>query len=494
MSQNKMALQFLSPVSQYMKIIRTVSFILLSLLLLLLATIAIIFWVDAINTDYLKIQKGDSGFNSSCLITNVHVIPMNQDTVLKNKMVYLKDGIIRKIADDITVEGVDILDAKGKYLAPGLIDMHVHVWDRYELGVYLANGVTAVRNLWGLPMHLRMKEAINQGRIFAPSFFTTGPKLTGREFIGDDNVNLHTPEEAKARVRAYKERGYDWIKTYYGLEKDLFDAIIEQAEISDMDIIAHPSQNVPFSFHTHPQIKTIEHAEEITQTALRFDLDTQKLQLVIDSLAMAPHTSYCPTIVVFNNIYQIMMDDSLLQREELHYINPLIRKVDSKNQFDRWHFAKQEDPGVIARIKQQHDFHLLVVQKLQQAGVNIICGTDAGIGVTFPGFSIHKELAFYKEAGLSNYEVLQTATINPSKAHNLLDDFGTIEEGKIANLLLLEQNPLNDLSTLKRPASVFISGRKLSRETLDSFLTQASNRKNLFVSALRYAENLLIEK
>ena len=189
-----------------------------------------------------------------------------------------------------------------------------------------------------------------------------------------------------------------------------------------------------------------------------------------------------------------MMNDSILDSELLSYMNPLIKKVDSKKQFDRWYNAKQEDESVVSRIKNQHDFHLKIIAQLHKAGVPIICGTDAGIGVTIPGFSVHQELAFYKEAGLSNYEVLKTATVNASQTHLIMNQLGTIEVGKIANLLIVDNNPLIELSVLKNPSSVFVKGRKLNRETLDSFDEKSRNRKNLMVSALRYLENLIIEK
>jgi imidazolonepropionase-like amidohydrolase len=175
-------------------------------------------------------------------------------------------------------------------------------------------------------------------------------------------------------------------------------------------------------------------------------------------------------------------------------MNPLIKKTDSKKQFERWFNAKKEDPTTVDRIKKQHDFHMMIVKKLHEAGVPIICGTDGGIGVTLPGFSIHKELAFYKEAGLSNYEVLKTATVNASKTHSIMNQLGTIEEGKIANFLLVNENPLVELSSLENPTYVFVKGRKLNRDTLNSYNEKAKNRKNLIASALRYLENLLIEK
>ncbi|MEB3345160.1 amidohydrolase family protein [Aquimarina gracilis] len=466
----------------------------LALIGVLVLTSIITLWVDSRKTSYLNIDKNELTSNDSYLITNVNVIPMNQDTVLINKMVYIKEGIIEKIADTIEVDEILIFDAKNKYITPGLIDMHVHIWDRYELGLYLSNGVTAVRNLWGMPMHLRIKEDVTNNNIFSPTFFTTGPKLTGTEFIGDDNLNLTSPSDAKEKVISYKDRGYDLIKTYYGLDKEIFDAVIEQSETSNIDIVAHPSQKVPFQYHLKSQIKSIEHAEEIVLQPLKFDLDTTKLQSIINSISLSRHISYSPTITVFNNIYQMMIDDSILDSESLEYMNPLIKKVDSKKQFDRWFNAKKTDSTVVSRIKNQHDFHITIVQKLHKAGVNIICGTDGGIGITLPGFSIHQELKFYKEAGLSNYEVLKTATVNASKTHAIMNSIGTIEEGKVANLLIVDNNPLITLSTLEDPLSVFIKGRKLDREILNSFNQKARNRKNLVASALRYLENLVIEK
>lgn len=467
---------------------------LMALIGVLLLTILIFIGIDSYKTSYLNIKKNDLSKNDSYIIKNVNIIPMNQDTVLVDKMVYIKEGVIEKISDSINVKGVQIFDAANRYLTPGLIDMHVHVWDRYELGLYLSNGVTAVRNLWGMPMHLRIKEDVNTGNMISPTFFTTGPKLTGHEFIGDDNLNLTSADEAKEKVISYKLRGFDLIKTYYGLDKEIFDAIIMQAKISDIDIVSHPSQKVPFSYHLNPQIKSIEHVEEIVQQPLNFKLDTIKLQSIVDSLSRYKNVNYCPTLVGFNNIYQMMMNDSILESNSLNYMNPLIKFSDSEKQYERWFNAKNEDPNTIERIKTQHNFHMKIVQKLHESGVNIICGTDAGIGITLPGFSIHEELRFYQKAGLSNYEVLKTATVNPSKTHNIMKSLGTIEEGKVANLLLVEKNPLMDLSSLENPIYVFVRGHKLNRETLDNYETIAKKRSNFIVSALLYLEYLIFEK
>ena len=478
-----------------MKIVKRIFKFIVIIIGVLLISIAILLLVDKQNTNYLKINNIKSADNNSFLITNVNIIPMNQDTILVDKMVHIKDGIIQKVADRIEINGIETLDAKNKYLTPGLIDMHVHVWDRYELGLYLSNGVTAVRNLWGMPMHLRIKEDVNNDEIISPIFFTTGPKLTGPEFIGDDNLQLTSPNEAKEKVISYKKRGYDFIKTYYGLTEDIFDAVVEQAIISDMDIVAHPSQKVPYSYHFNPQIKSIEHAEDIIQQPLNYNLsDTLKLKEVINDFSKSKHTCFSPTLTVYNNIYQMLIDDNILESEQLQFINPLIKKVDSKAQFDRWYNTKLRDSSIVKAIKDQHNLHIKIIKELHKEGVTLICGTDAGIGVTIPGSSIHQELAFYKEAGLSNYEVLKTATINTSKTHSIMNNMGTIEVGKIANLLLVDNNPLLDLSALQNPTTVFIKGRKLNKDSLNNFDEKARNRKNLIASAVRYLENLIFEK
>lgn len=477
-----------------MKIVKRIIKFIAIIIGLLIISIVIVLLIDKRNTNYLKVENNEFANTNSFLITNVNIIPMNQDTILVNKMVYIKNGIIQNIANTIEIKDVEIIDAKNKYLTPGLIDMHVHVWDKYELGLYLSNGVTAVRNLWGMPMHLRLKKEINNDEIIAPLFYTSGPKLTGPEFIGADNLQLTSPNEAKEKVISYKNRGYDFIKTYRGLPKNIFDALIEQAKISDVDIIAHPSEKVAFSYHFNSQIKNIEHAEEIIQQPLNYTLDTLKLNDVINDFKKYKHTSFSPTLTGFNNIYQMIIDNNILASEKVQFMNPLIKIYDSENQFERWQNTKLRDSSIIMVIKEQHDFHLKIVKKLHEAGTTIICGTDAGIGVTIPGFSIHQELAFFKEAGLSNYEVLKTATVNASKTHSIMNNMGTIEIGKVANLLLLDNNPLLDLSALHKPQTVFIKGRKLRRKTLNYFEKKARNRNNLIASALRSVENSIIEK
>ncbi len=464
------------------------------LIVLILIALISILSLDYYQTSFLKVKNQPEAGLNSYIIRNVNIVPMTSDTVLTNSSVTIKNGLISSIGDTSNPENLTEIDGKGGFLSPGLTDMHVHVWDKYELGLYLANGVTAVRNLWGQPMHLRIKKEVVENELTAPLFFTSTPKLTGPQFIGDDNINLTTPDEAKEKIISYKDRGYDFIKTYYGLTEELFEAILKQGASSEMDIVAHPTPEVPYDYHFNPQIITIEHAEEFVQQPLNYQLDTTALNEIIDGYVAHKHSTLSPTLIVYYNIYNMLQNDRILASEQLDYMNPLIRMTDSKAQFDRWSGTKKEDSAVTQRIKDQHDFHLLIIKKLYERGVNIVSGTDAGIGITLPGFSIFQELEFYKQAGMSNYEVLKTATINPAKTHAFLNNLGSIEEGKIANFLLLDENPLDELVTLKNPKMVFVNGRKINREQLSLFKEKAKNRNNLMATALRYAEYLIVER
>jgi imidazolonepropionase-like amidohydrolase len=472
-----------------MKIFKRLVLVLLFLVLLFVVVGVAIVGIDNFNTRYLNTTNFNG--NNSWVIKNVHVIPMYRDTVLRNQTVVIESGRIKAISDAPATQGFPEIDAKGKYLLPGLIDMHVHVWDRYELGLYLANGVTAVRNLWGRPEHLKIIQQLSHHEIVGPFFFSSGPKLTGPEFIGDDNLQLRSVQEAIGAVDAAKANGFDLIKTYYGLPKDYFEAIVRRAREVGLGVAAHPTPAVTYADHLIPGVVSLEHAEDIVQQPLNYALDTVKLNTVVDQFAQAKSTSFSPTLTVFHNILNMLKNPNILQEGSMSFMNPMIRQEDSKAQFERWSNARQKDPTIQDGIRAQHQFHLLALKKLHKAGVNIVCGTDAGIGVTVPGFSIHDELELYRQAGLSNFEVLQTATVNPIRVHDFMSDLGTVEPDKFANLLLVDRNPLEDLETLKTPSSVFVAGKRFEAKTLGVFTEKAKNRSNLLRSYLRYAYYLI---
>lgn len=477
-----------------MKYLKRIIKIISALLLTLTIVVIVFLMVDVYNTAYLKIKNNPSLHETSYLITNINILPMSKDTILAHKTIWVKNGIIENIADSIRVEGIEIIDGENKFLSPGLIDMHTHLWDKQELGLYLANSVTTIRNLWGYPMHLRIKKALNEENIIGPLLYTSGPKLTGEKDLGDDKVQVSTPEDSKRLVISYKKRGFDFIKTYAGLPENIENAILEQSILSNISIVSHPSREIPYLDQFQPQISSIEHVEEIVQQALEYKLDSLKLDTIIQKFVRT-QKSFCPTLTGYYKIFEMLeLGEDVLTSDPAYYVNPLMQKFDSKVQYHRWANEKQNNNSIKTDIYAQHQFHLYIIKRMNEAGVNIICGTDAGIGITAPGYSIHQELAFYKEAGLSNYEVLKTATINPTKTHKELGKIGSIEKGKLANFILTSKNPLEDLSVLNNPEWVMVKGRKIDKILLNELTENALDRNNLVVTGLRYAEYLFIEK
>ena len=195
---------------KYLK--KSLKIIFIFLLLLVITGLSFIGF-DNLNTSYLSIDKRVKENKHVYIINNVNIVPMTRDTVLMDKSILIRNGVIENISDSIITNDIEVIDGHNMYISPGLIDMHVHVWDKPELGLYLFNGVTAVRNLWGMPMHLRIKDRINDGKLYGPQFFVSSPKLTGPDDIGDDKVQVSSVAEGKELVKRYKQRGYDFIKT-----------------------------------------------------------------------------------------------------------------------------------------------------------------------------------------------------------------------------------------------------------------------------------------
>ncbi|QNR25510.1 amidohydrolase family protein [Croceimicrobium hydrocarbonivorans] len=462
----------------------------LPLLILFIALFAL--FLENKSTSYLKIKDHPEWENQSWCIRHVNIIPMNQDTVLLDQDLIIEDGIITAIGSNLEAKNLKVIDGGGAYLSPGLIDMHMHLWDRHELGLYLANGVTSVRSLLGMPFHLQVKDEIEAAEILGPDFYTSSPQLSGPEDGDPLKKPVSSPEETRALIQDYQNQGYDFIKTYNLLEKDCFDAAIAECEKLKIPLIAHPSFKVDYEYHMQPGISSVEHTEDIFQQALDYQYDREKLDLVIADYAQSQQ-AHCPTLTVFFNLSEIYrLQEDFLKREQNHYINPFIEFA--AGDYER-HIAHLEaDSSAGDRIWKQHQFHLKIVKKLHEAGAFIICGTDAGIVGTAAGYSIHHELEFYRQCGMTNYEALRTATWNPSKVHPQFKDCGSIAIGMKANFILSSQNPLEQISSLEKPIWVMQKGRKLEAKSLSEFEAKAHDRSNFIATAVRVLKYMFWDK
>ncbi|MEM7369757.1 MAG: amidohydrolase family protein [Bacteroidota bacterium] len=422
---------------------------------------------------------------STLLIHNVHVIPMTSDTIWRNQMILIQDGRIHEIGPHLHHSDLSSFDAKGQYLMPGLIDMHVHLQDKKELGLYLANGVTSIRNLQGLPWHLKIRKKIQNGNLSGPQLLTSSPQLSGPQEDDPTRIKLKSPKQAEKMVRKYKKQGYDCLKTYNKIPEEIFNALVRTAREENIPVVAHPSFYIPYENHFQDGVVTIEHTEDIVQQALDHHLDSVKLSTVITGFARHGMT-HCPTLSVYSRIDQILTEGaSILTSDELAYLNHFFQQR-SKKEFKGWTAYAQKKPEIKTQIATQQQFHLYILGQMYKAGIPIVCGTDAGILFNPAGFSMHDELAFYREAGMSSFEALKTATINPSGVHPELADLGSIEPGKKANLLLLADNPLKHPSTLRNPRFVMVEGKMIEREELTEMKEKAYQHGSGFGTFMRF--------
>jgi len=455
------------------------------------STILFIFHFDHIGTGYLRIKQHPGLQQNSYVITNVHVVPMNMDTILPYKVVVVEKGLIASISEIISRGNTyPVVDGAGGYLCPGLIDMHVQIWDAHALGLYLANGVTSVRNMWGILYHLRLKKEMETGFLIGPKLILATPKLTGPDDDGIDKIQLESPEEAIALLDKYKKKGYDVVKTCAGLPQPIYDAIVKKALVLGMPIAAHPGFEVPYAYHFKPGFESIEHTEEVVRQGLQNKLDSVKLDSVI-ALYLKSNIAHTPTLSIYQNIIDILSQGAAIKSSvDAGYMNPTFLRLGSAYDYNRWMTAQQKDPQTLERIKKQHEFHLYIVKKMHDAGVRLICGSNAGIMYAPAGFSTHEELGYYVQAGLTPYEALQTATANPSKASKYFANTGTILPGKKADLILSKNNPLNDLRTLQDPMAVWVGGVMIDSGRIDQFRQEAFQRKTGAVTLLRLLESL----
>ena len=429
------------------------------------------------------------------VIQDITVIPMDGNYVLENQTVILEDGKIKEITDQ-TPEKNDFqqyIDGKGKYLFPGLIDMHVHIQDKGDLKLALVNGVTTVRNLMGMPMHLKWKKEMERGAIPSPFIFTTSPQLTGKDDKDVARKKVKDATHAQKLVRKYHTKGYDFIKTYNRLQQDIYKSTLEQAASLNMPVVAHPSFKMPYLSIIESDVSSIEHTEDIVQQYLRFKLDSLKLDTVVEAYANSK-VWHCPTLSVYEKVYQILnQGEAILKSENSKYMNPFIRSR-AKKEVKAWQKILEKSPNMKEKVRKQHEFHIYIVRKLHEAGAKIICGSDSGILFNPSGFAVHEELDLYLQAGMTNYEALKTATYNPAQVYPEFEKFGVIKEGNYANLIICEKNPLEDISTLRNPSGVFINGRYLNQKKLIQYKGDAYDRSGGFNTKMKYLWFILFGK
>lgn len=427
------------------------------------------------------------------LIKNVNVVTMLDRNILEKRNILIRDGVIAAV--NMQNEQPDIntavIDAQGKYIMPGLINMHVHLGDnKDDLLLYLLNGVTSIRNMWGYGSfrlrqwlmgtrvfeHLKLKKQIEERKIEGPRIFTAGPMLDGDPPFFPPFMPVHSigfPTDAELIIKKQAVQGYDFVKIYSGLSREAFDGIMESAKRWNMPVAGHVPDAVGLKHALKSKVCSVEHLYGFFNPYYpQMNIEKQDIK-ELSVLAAKNGVWNCPTLIANARIANMEMQKIFEDEKQMDYIS-------SRNK-NAMRFLLKASARLFRKkgLKPNHeymDFLYEIIQELHREGAGILLGTDKAVPYVVAGFSEHMEMRLLSNAGLSNYEVIKTATVNAAKCLNRQNELGTVEVGKTADLILLNENPLDDLGTISQHEGVFKGGNYYPRKKCDEMLRQIKNR------------------
>lgn len=414
------------------------------------------------------LSEGDQAY----AFENVNVVPMDEERVVEGQTVLVINDRIASVgpASDVTIPGgVTRIDGSGKYLMPGLAEMHGHIpppnqseaFIESVLFMYVANGITTVRGMLGHEGQLDIKARANASELIAPTLYLAGPSFSGG--------SIDSPEAAAAKVRQQKAEGWDLLKVHPGLTIAEFDAMAETANEIGIRFGGHVPAEVGLAHAIEMRQETFDHIDGYIQylegenQRVSDEAIAEVVQMTIDAGAWV-----VPTMVLWEVLYGTADLSWASSLPELKYMPRSM-----VNSWIRSHEGRLADPQLdldASEVRIENRMRLL--RAMNEAGARILMGTDAPQQFSVPGFSIHEELARMTEAGMTPYEVYRTGTVAVGEYFEDQDSFGTIATGQRADLILLNENPLEDVAHIKQPTGVMVRGQWVSEETIQSRLAE----------------------
>ncbi len=438
----------------------------------------------------------------SCVVAITHVTVINPGTssVSADQTVTMQGTQITSVTPSAKAtipNHARVIDAHGQYLMPGLWDMHVHSafgdWfpggREVILPLFIANGVTGVRDMGGdLPVLFEWRKQIAAGKLVGPRMVVSGPMLDGylpgNKLRFPSSVPITTSESAVAAVDSLKAQGVDFVKVQSVISHDAYLAAAAEAHKQNLPIVGHVPDKVRISETISAGQKSIEHLMGIFEGCStdedKFIRGEGNLQLLLSTFeqsrcdaiirSLAQHQVWqCPTLAWQRG--GTFLDQLDWKHQPLDkYVPAPWRDVTWRRFNDEMMPDLKRDP--LALRQEYFKRNLQMVGAMHHAGVPFLAGTDSAPGIyIMPGFSLHDELANFVEAGFTPMESLQTATSLPAKFLEQEKSFGSIEPGKIADLVLLSANPLTDIHNIRKISAVVANGRLFDRKDLDAMLT-----------------------
>jgi imidazolonepropionase-like amidohydrolase len=437
-----------------------------------------------------------SSTSSTLIVDDVTVIDATGAPAKPHQTVIVRGGKIEAIDNSGMGFGGKLpgthVDGTGKFLIPGLWDMHVHMvfgdWfprgKEVTLPLFIASGITGVRDMGGeLEVLQQWRKEIAAGTLIGPRIVMSGPMLDGPKPRFPSSIAVKTPEDGRWAVDDLKRRGADFIKLQSLIPRDAVFAIADEAKKQGIPLVGHVPDAVRASEASNARQKSFEHLIGIfegsspledefiqgakTEKQFLATYDAKRAHALFVLLAKN-QTWQCPTLV-WERGGNLIDQTDFAHDTRAKYVPAYWKDVTWKRFTDEVEHDFNTDD--LATRKAFVEKELEVVNAMHRTGIPFLAGTDTPPGVyIFPGFSLHEELQRFVAAGFTPMEALQTATLNPAKFLGMEDRLGTIEKGKVADLVLLDANPLDDIRNTQKIAAVIVNGRYLSRAKLDKML------------------------
>jgi hypothetical protein len=426
--------------------------------------------------------EGGAGLTA---FVGVDVVPMDSERILDDQTVLVRGDRIAAMgpAGTVTVPaGATSIDGKGKYLMPGLTDMHVHLFAPDEMPLYLANGVTTVRNMAGSAAHVALREQIAAGALLGPTIYTAGPAIDGVPPYWPGGGTIEDPSLADAIVREQKQASYDFLKLYMNLDQASYEALIAAAHRHGVKTSGHVPTALGIGKVLEHPMSSLEHlwayflppssaaslrsGGEILRVEAQswLDVSEAEMQALARTLAQANVWS-CATLVVRKRMQTVEDLETAWTGLDERYVSPLIKNIWlHENLFLGF---THEDHEI---LRMSYGKMQAMVRALRDAGARILVGTDAPNPFVVPGFSVHEELEHLVAAGLTPYEAIRAGTRDAAEFLEAADELGTIAQGMRADLLLLDADPLADVRNARKITGIMVRGQWLTAERLQEML------------------------
>lgn len=410
------------------------------------------------------------------VVRDVSLVTLDSEATLDDHAVIVEGDSIVWVGPDADAsipDGAVVVEGGGRFLLPGLADLHLHMGTA-DSPLFLANGITTVREMNGAPAHLALRDSIARGLRIGPRLFVTSPLLAGAEQPWR-HVLVPDAQTAYREAHAAKDAGYDAIKAYDGLSAEAYAALAEASETLDLPLVGHVPREVGLDGVLRAGQRSLEHVEQIAYATVGHAPDPAAIPEIASQIAGSGGW-VVPTLAAQRILTRARTPayDAGFEAPEIRYVDPgLLEWWKSLRSPDGAAEPSPDDPRR-RRAEAFYAFQRDLVRALHEAGVPLLVGTDTPNPLLVPGFSIHLELAALIDAGIPALDVLRMATRDAARFLGEDGEWGVIAPGAAADLILLDANPLERIETLKAPVGVMTLGTWLDRGDLDRMLERAA--------------------